>query len=71
MSGILDRLEVAFRLMSSTNWTINNQVKRIEEGKRGEGKWGREEKRRNSLVFLLTSTLDEDAVIVTASLPPS
>ena len=46
MSGILDRLEVAFRLMSSTNWTINNQVKRIEEEKRGEGKWSREEKRR-------------------------
>lgn len=28
VSGILDRLEVAFRLMASTNWAGNNQVRR-------------------------------------------
>jgi hypothetical protein len=27
VSGILDRLEVAFRLMASTNWAGNNQVR--------------------------------------------
>lgn len=54
VSGILDRLEVAFRLMASTNWAGNNQVRGRKGlrmfimGRRMEEEEGSEERRGSS-----------------------